>query len=513
MLLSFVLLFLSIPGGPLPFLTWIVFVPVGLALLNTSAGQAARLFYFYSIGVWLCCIWWMMPAVINFTQLNAVLAFLVLFIFCLILAIPHGIIGYLIHYRNWLAKPYGIAVIAMMFVVIECWYPNVLPGNQAHSLYIYPSAIQIVDLGGVPLLLFVTIFVNWQIVKAIHFYRQNTREAKLSVIRVLIVFALVFAYGEYRLFTYHQEANQPGMQNKLKVGFIQPNLMREDNLDRLYTMSEELVRLNSDLDLLIWPEFPTAFSYIENTFDRINVDNLIHKIHKPMMIVSGYIYESPPSMENPQPHYYNTAHLINENAVLLESYNKQLLAPFFEYLPWENSLPMMRTIFPESLIYAPGNQSTLFKLNNDVNIIPLICYEIIFPELTQNFIAQGGNMIVNMTNDFWFGASRGSSYHLALGLFRSVEHKVPWIRATNSGISVFVTAAGEIIKGSATPLLQTASRTAEVFIPRERTLYSKIGDLFLYLITFGVFLIMLKESSLPERLSSVIKSKKSNFND
>ena len=101
-LASILLYSLSMPGSPLPLLAWITIVPIALAINNASPWRSAFLFYLATTGSILSVMWWLMPAIIDFTQLNQYLAFLVLLVFGLILAIPYALIGWLVAYKQWL---------------------------------------------------------------------------------------------------------------------------------------------------------------------------------------------------------------------------------------------------------------------------------------------------------------------------------------------------------------------------------------------------------------------------
>ena len=475
-LISITLYSLSMPGSALPLLTWVTFVPIALAISSAPPKSAALIFYLAAIGCNLVVIWWLIPAVVNFTQLNQYLAFLVLIGFTLMLASPYALIGWLVAYKQWFNKPYGMLFISVCFVVVVTLFPTPLPANYAHSLYQHPIFLQLLAIGGVPMVFFIVVFVNLQFVRFILAFKTDRKIALYALVRGLGLLVLVSLYGAWQLAQYEGTDTS----KSLKVGIVQPKLIRGDSLNRLYRMTEELVAENPDIDLLVWPEFPTAFSYVANKQDKKKVDALIKKLQKPMVIVSGYSYDEGESQDTPSSQYYNTAHLIDQKRQLKASYRKQTLVPFFEYLPNEQNFPFLRKLFPDTHRYASGSQTSLFQLDDEVGIIPLICYETIFPGMTQDFIEQGGNLIINLTNDIWLGDSKGSAYHFSLGLFRSIEHRVPWVRATNSGISGVASAAGIINQDSLTPVQSLATRVFEVAIPAERSFYSRFGDWFLY---------------------------------
>jgi len=492
---SIVVYFLSMPGSPLPLLTCIAFVPIALAISEASPRRAAFLFYIAAMGCILIVIWWLIPAVVKFTRLNVYLAFIVLIVFSMILSIPYAIVGWVVSYKKWFDHKFGTLLISACFVVVVTLFPRPLPGNYAHSLYEYPMLIQLLDIGGVPILLFAVLFVNLQLVKAIRLANKDSSRAIRALLIALVTIGLVCLYGVVKIKKNEQLASDG---HQLKVGIVQPKLERESSLDRLYSMSEQLVRVNPNLDLIVWPEFPTAFSYVGNPRDKANVDQMIARLKVPVVIVSGYIYEEGADPSNPKAQYFNTAHLIDKNRKLKASYPKQTLVPFFEYLPYEETFPFLRELFPDTLRYVPGENTELFHLDEDTHIIPLICYEIVFPGMTQKFVGQGGNLIINLTNDIWLGDTQGSAYHFALGLFRAVEHRLPWVRATNSGISGLVSAVGKIDPTSITRNQSKATRVYDVVIPKERSFYSQFGDVFLFVLIGFLTISLFRKNRLKK---------------
>jgi apolipoprotein N-acyltransferase len=274
---------------------------------------------------------------------------------------------------------------------------------------------------------------------------------------------------------------------------IQPKLEREDSNDLLYLMSERLVSEHPDIDLLVWPEIPTRFSYVANRQDRAKVNNLIAKMKKPVVLVSGHVYPNGVNPDDPESEYFNAAHFINADRKLEETYYKQVLVPFFEFLPGEEAAPFLRELFPNSNRYIPGKTEKLFKLNEQVRIIPLICYETIFPDIARRFVEKGGNLIVNVSNDAWLGSGNGSEYHFALGMFRAVENHMPWVRVTNSGISGVVSAQGIIQLDGLTDIESRDARVYEVNISPDRSVYANYGDVFLYSLLVMLVVSLLKD--------------------
>ena len=142
---------------------------------------------------------------------------------------------------------------------------------------------------------------------------------------------------------------------------------------------------------------------------------------------------------------FNSLIIINNKFEIIFKYDKLKLVPFGEFLPFENVLTNLglKKITEGHGSFSKGDRTKIFSLNN-LKLLPLICYEIIFPELSQ--VKKNKNLIVNISEDAWFGETIGPSQHLAKAIFRSVENNVFIIRSANKGFSVFIDNKGVVKK-------------------------------------------------------------------
>ena len=144
--------------------------------------------------------------------------------------------------------------------------------------------------------------------------------------------------------------------------------------------------------------------------------------------------------------FYNSMLIINNNFDIIQSYNKRKLVPFGEFLPFEN---FMNTIGLKKITEGHGSflkgKTNKNLLVDNLNILPLICYEIIFTNLVQQS-KKGTNLIVNISEDGWFGDTIGPYQHFAKSIFRAIESNTFLIRSTNKGISAIIDNKGNIIK-------------------------------------------------------------------
>jgi len=142
---------------------------------------------------------------------------------------------------------------------------------------------------------------------------------------------------------------------------------------------------------------------------------------------------------------YNSLVVINNKFEIIFKYDKQKLVPFGEFLPFKSILSKLglKKITEGYGSFSSGNQTNVFLLNN-LKLLPLICYEIIFPELSRNQIQK--NLIVNISEDAWFGKTSGPSQHFAKAVFRAIENNVFLIRSANKGFSAFIDNKGKVKK-------------------------------------------------------------------
>ena len=244
-------------------------------------------------------------------------------------------------------------------------------------------------------------------------------------------------------------------------------------------MSEALDRP----ELIIWPE--TAIqAWIPTSADELTERGniAVPDIPGTYFLVGGLSLEvkGNPSdeIELSDIKEYNTAFLTDSKGKILGRYHKIKLLLFGEYLPFSNIFPSLQRLSPESGNFIPGNKLTLFEIKEKgLKIAPLICYEDIIPSFSRKFAAKGANLIVNITNDAWFGKTYAPYQHLLLSIPRAVETGRYLIRATNTGISAIIDPVGRVVEK--TDIFKETSLEGKVAIlDGKNTLYTRIGDLF-----------------------------------
>ena len=483
MLLSAALVVAAAQAEALSFLALLWLIPLCLALQGTTnalwaallAGSCATLFWAGATG-------WLVHSVTGFTQAAWPLALLLFLLFCLLQAAPYALFGFLYRHFRWHQGRLGPWQAAATLTILVQGFPIPLPASPFHLLSAYPTLAAITAISGLSILIFSCTLLQCSLASA---FDTRSRIWRIHLSIALAIVLLLAGYGTHRQQALEREKRSAGASHWITIALVQPNLHREDSVEPLYQLSRQLLEGKPKPDLLVWPELPPAFSVVENRRDRQQTLQIATDYQQAMLVSSGYVYVKRGKTRY-RDRYHNAAHLIR-NAEVVASYHKQRLVPFFEYLPLPAVQNRLVRWFPGTLRYLPGNSAKPLKLNNTVRIIPLICFEAIFPDIVSPFLEEGGNIIINPVSDAWFGESQGTRLHLALARFRSVEHNLPWVRVSNSGMSVIVEADGQITPGSLAPTNQSVTARHRVFIPQQRTLYSQYGDWLLPLLLALLF--------------------------
>jgi apolipoprotein N-acyltransferase len=161
--------------------------------------------------------------------------------------------------------------------------------------------------------------------------------------------------------------------------------------------------------------------------------------------------------------------------MIIGFYDKIHLVPFGEYVPWKKLLFFVDKLVQAAGDFASGEQAVVLNVA-PAGVGVLICYEAIFPELSRDLVNAGASLLVNITNDAWFGRSSAPYQHLSMAVLRSVENHVPMARCANTGISGFIDVRGRILQ--TTNLFEDAHIVGTLNLGVEKTFYTRHGDWF-----------------------------------
>jgi apolipoprotein N-acyltransferase len=151
------------------------------------------------------------------------------------------------------------------------------------------------------------------------------------------------------------------------------------------------------------------------------------------------------------------------------------LVPFGEYVPLAKLLPFVQKLVVGVGDFSPGDSLAALDIGKG-KVGVIVCFEVIFPDLSRSYVREGAQLLVNITNDGWYGRSSAPYQHLSMAVFRAVENGVPLVRAANTGISAIIDKKGKI--SLATPLFKEDYLVGEVILGKGGTVYTRIGDVF-----------------------------------
>lgn len=310
-----------------------------------------------------------------------------------------------------------------------------------------------------------------------------------AVVFLVVVLAGTLTYGHLRMRHIDRAA---ASADKIRVAVIQGNIDQARKWDPrfqvLTIVKYRRLSLKSpakDADLIIWPETATPFYFMDNP---VLTDMVLEGIKATR---AHFIIGSPSYSENKgQLIYHNSAYLVSPQGKPQGKYDKVHLVPFGEYVPMKPFLPFIDKLVAQVGDFKPGRQGhTLAWAGHRVGL--LICYESIFPELARATVRNGANLLVNITNDAWFGRTSAAFQHFSMAVFRAVENRRCLARAANTGISGFIDANGRILH--TTVLFKEAVAARPVSLLKIRSFYSRWGDWPLWILTIGLTVLAIHQ--------------------
>ena len=241
-------------------------------------------------------------------------------------------------------------------------------------------------------------------------------------------------------------------------------------LNRLQTLTVGAVGRQEPPSLVIWPETPSPFYLDDNSFSRPYAEGIARQTHSYFLMgtvafVLGSNHELP----------LNSQVLFDPAGSLVSQYDKIHLVPFGEYVPLKQWLGFAGKLTAEVSDFVPGSRYVVTQLP-DGRMSGMICYEAIFPELARRFVKDGAEVLVNTSNDGWYGSSAARNQHLLMARMRAIENRRYVLRATNTGMTAIIRPDGRIT--SQLPPDQPGVLEGKWAYVQSQMFYSRYGDWF-----------------------------------
>lgn len=473
-------------------LAWVALVPLFVAVKRACV-RTTFLLTFLSAFIWFGgSLFWVYRAMHTYGHLPALTSAFVTILLVVVvstyIAVAPAVARFIeTHFRGellvWL--PASWVGIEILRNYMPC---NGFPWSDvAMSQWRVLPIIQISDLFGVYGVIFLIVWVNVllsEVVLAAR--REEVRFLLQKIVVTIVLIAAVLIYGFYRI---NSVKTGLASYDTMNIGMVQGNIEQGEkwakskanaNLDIHREGARRL--MEASVELVVWPEsgFPWPVSTADTEIDPRAL-GLAENLDSVPYTLLGAI------SEEPDRDYYNSAILFDADGKIIGRYHKAHLVPFGEYVPYKKLLFFAKKITEPAGNFLAGTSSEPLTAGR-AKIGVLICYEDVFPEIARREAALGANLLVNLTNDAWYGVSSAPFQHLAISVFRAVETKRFLVRATNSGVSAVVMPTGEITVESR--IFERALMVSPVALIDQKSVYTKYGDWFawglLVYVAFGV---------------------------
>lgn len=452
-------------GFNLGSLYWLWFIPVTffpiLGWLALSAWQAL----YYAIWVWLC-----------------------------VRIAPAGVfqapVAKSLPASAWYQRALWALLAAAIWVGLEMIMARMLTGFPWLTLgacqYRMTPLIQIAAFTGVYGVSFLIVWFSVSLLNAVMIVRSQQIRMWSWLGEIILPLGAVICACGFGLYTITTAAKA---EKTIKVALIQPSIPQTVKWDpeqnkiafqKVLKLSHLALELKPDL--LLWPEAatPGLLRYDEELARTVTQLAAENKVWLILGADDAAANEATPDPNDAL--YFNSCFLVSPSGGLMAKHDKQKLVAFGEYVPFTDVLPFLKWFTPIDGGFTPGKDQTPFEIKElGLSASMLICFEDIFPHFVRTGVSDDVNVMINLTNNGWFGESAAQWQHAANAVFRSVENHRTLIRCSNNGLTCWATPWGQ----------QTISNFGEGDVYREgfdivdvpilnlpRTFYSRHGDVF-----------------------------------
>jgi apolipoprotein N-acyltransferase len=475
----------AFPKIGLDWLAWFALLPLFAAIANLPAKKSFRIGFIAGLVHYLSLLYWVVPVMRTYGFLPIYLSIFILFLFAAVLALFLAVFSMVIATIGCTPARFLI-ITPLLWVTLEYIRTYIFTGFPwsllGHSQYLRLYLIQIADLFGAYGVSFLIILSNTALFLALAYITKQTWQnqpiAKRPLATAAVLFAVSFLftwiYGSWRIKTTDQLiADSP----TARIAVVQGNINQAVKWDTDFQAAT--IKIHSGLsrqaklknpDLIVWPESATPFYLFYDKEPTDKVIEIIEQADTDFLIGSPSFARSEGNIE-----YYNTAYLIQPHSKHIGKYDKAHLVPYGEYVPLKRWLPFLGKVVAQVGDFSPGKPGKTLPWKKDTSVGIQICYEIIFPGLSREMVKNNAALLINITNDAWFGTTSGPYQHFSMTPFRAVENRRTLIRAANTGISGFIDPVGRIL--ASTSLLEEAVVSRTVPLIRNKTFYTRFGDL------------------------------------
>lgn len=443
-------------------LAWLGLVPLfGVAARVRTPRRAALLGLLMGFVIQIIGFHWIVTTITRFGGFPLPIALFFFSALALYSALPFAIAAGTL---RWIGPSAPLVLAPALWASIEFLFPALFPWRIAHSQREVTILLQTGDLGGPFVLSFVMAYVAAGI-------------ARLPRARALIGPAIavlaILVYGAWRMPQIERAiADAPAF----RVGVVQGNLLLDEKRQRDLFDSNvaRYRRLSAGItpppDVFIWPETVVEWGIPLETPTLRGLDPFPNA-PAPLLFGAVAYRDYGRQME-----WFNSAFLRRAEGSIGGRYDKIVLMPFGEFIPFSGMFPALKELSPNTGDFHAGDGPGVLQVDDRARIGALICYEDLLAGHVRRTVAMGANLIAAMTNDAWFGDSAALHEHDSLALWRAVENRRYLIRATNTGLSSVTDPLGRTT--ATLPKHEAAAAAVEVHLLEISSPFQRFGDAF-----------------------------------
>ncbi len=468
-------------------LAWVAFVPLFYAIEGEPLGRVFGWAFLAGFASFATSMYWIVVPLHDFAGVRFELAILPMLLLAAVMAIFSG-------FAVWIgaaaARRLRISIVITMPIAwaavewLRTYFPIGFPWNLlGYTAYQHLELIQFAEFTGVYGISALIVFFN-AVVYVVIFRRGASRTQALSLATLTGLMIAILGFGAWRLADLRGEKPAGTIRAAMVQADIPQSLKWDPNFlpqsFKIY-QDETTAIAKRGADLIVWPEAAAAFYFQPD--DRYPAEFASDAAYRNALLALArstgvpILFGAPAlSVRDGRLGFYNRAYLVSAKGDVVAHYDKMQLVPFGEYVPFRAVLGfIVNRVVPGMGDMFAGTEQTLFPLDG-AKLGILICYESIFPDLTRREVKAGAEVLVNITNDAWYGKSSAPYQTLAMAAMRSAETKAPMIRAANTGITAVIKPSGEITES--TPLFKRGTEIGVVAWRPVRTFYTLAGDVF-----------------------------------
>jgi apolipoprotein N-acyltransferase len=503
-LTSGVLLSLSVLDAGHYLFAWIAFVPFLIAINGASLRKSYWLGFISGLAFCISAGYWVVDFFMLSKGYDLSLSVVWSLIFWLYCAQLNAIIALTFSWLKRRSSVHEFILFPLIMVTLYAAFPMLFTVRLGESQSQFFSALQAIEFTGVYGLDAIIALSNIMLFKALSLVsKPKPNQAKLPWLLATTLMVIWFTFGMLSMHTWDKKIAQ---WETIRLGIVQPNETPSLERSKPYlgfsrahppemAMTERLTAAGAEI--IIWPEAKYKAYFDQPHVAKAYQDQL-------MAFNTSLIFQDIQRLQlsntNNTPLQYNTAAMLNIDGLQIGQYQKMKRIAFGEYVPVVSDIPILKTWIEDFIgkflnEMQKGTALSFFE-HQKLNIIPLICYEVMFPEFVAEAVSHvqanstAGSLLVGLSSNGWFGTTRQPYQHVNSSILRAVENRLPLVHAVNNGPSVVALPSGRVIFMSNDH--ETGGYIIDTPYPKDTrgSFYSQHPQLFLYSVYSLLILII-----------------------